>query len=171
MIFFFNVIISFFINLQTIVTFFNFSREPRRVVLAFPKSRFPFRNKPHEIWIVAVRLIQTEGASIDVARGAFMRPLAIRLADSDGSTAPNPLSPVRPKARACWIAEASLSCFSLFIGVVSEPNNAPVLADGPGVTRPGGCREATVSAIPMLSLCCSHFAFEAVWFLNKRAVL
>lgn len=107
----------------------------------------------------------TRGASIDVA---FMSVFAIRLADSNGST--NPFSPVRPKARACWIARACLSCLSLFIGiVVSLIIITPVLSNEPGVT--GGCCETChnsyhhFTTVPILP------PSNVLYFLDKWAGL
>lgn len=106
----------------------------------------------------------TQGASIDVA---FMSVFAIRLADSNGST--NPFSPVRPKARACWIARACLSYLSLFIGIVVSLIITPVLSNEPGMT--GGCCESChnsyhhFTTVPILS------PSNVLYFLDKWAVL
>ena len=120
---------------------------------------FTFCYKSHKIRVMhgALHVI----LSIGVVLVAFMRLFAIRLVDSNGSS--NPLSPVHPKARACWIVQASLSRLSLFIDVVSGPNNARFTErtrrDRTSVARPANI------LIPRL-----FWSWTSEPFLDKRVI-
>lgn len=95
-----------------------------------------------------------------------MSAFAIRLADSNGSA--NPFSPVRPKARACWIS--CLSCLSLFIGVEGLARLiiiTPVLSSERGVTGSVGVARLPSSfhdSFPSYPLRTSCF-----WIINEQS--